>query len=114
MSNCIFCRIVEGKIPAKIIHQDQQTVAFEDINPQAPVHILVIPKRHIASIQELGEQERELLGHVVLTCTKIAKEKGLPDTGYRLVTNIGRDGGQSVFHLHWHILGGRPMGWPPG
>lgn len=114
MSTCIFCKIVDGTIPAKIIYQDQYAIAFEDVKPQAPVHILVIPKRHFASIQEAGEQERELLGHLLLTCTRIAADKGLPDAGYRLVTNTGRDGGQSVFHLHWHLLGGRPMGWPPG
>lgn len=114
MSTCIFCKIVDGTIPAKIIYQDQYAIAFEDANPQAPVHILVIPKRHLASIQETGEQERELLAHLLLTCIRIATDKSLPDAGYRLVTNIGRDGGQSVSHLHWHLLGGRPMGWPPG
>lgn len=114
MSNCIFCKIAEGTIPAKIIYRDEQAIAFEDLNPQAPVHVLVIPKRHISSIQDVTERDRELLSHLMLTGTKIAKEKGLSDAGYRIVTNIGRDGGQSVFHLHWHILGGRPMGWPPG
>lgn len=114
MSQCLFCRIVEGTIPAKIVYRDQQVLAFEDINPQAPVHVLVIPTRHVSSLHDATEQDRELLSQVMLTCTKIAKEKGLPDKGYRLVTNIGRDGGQSVFHLHWHLLGGRAMGWPPG
>ena len=114
MSACIFCRIVEGSIPAKIVHQDEHTLAFDDINPQAPVHTLVIPKRHIASVQDLGEADQALLGRLLLTCSKIAKDKGLSDRGFRVVANTGRDGGQTVFHLHFHVMGGRHMAWPPG
>ncbi len=114
MSACIFCRIVEGSIPAKIVYQDEHALAFDDINPQAPVHALVIPKRHVPSVQDLGEADRVLLGHLLLTCTRIAKEKGLSETGFRVVANTGRDGGQTVFHLHLHVMGGRHMGWPPG
>ncbi len=114
MSQCIFCRIVDGSIPAKVVYQDDQTLAFDDINPQAPVHTLVIPKRHVASVQELGEADQGLLGRLLLTCTRIAKEKGLAEPGFRLVANTGRDGGQTVFHLHFHVMGGRHMAWPPG
>jgi histidine triad (HIT) family protein len=114
VSNCIFCRTVEGSIPAKVVYQDEDTLAFDDINPQAPVHTLVIPKRHIPSVQDLGETDQALLGRLLLTCAKIAKDKGLSPSGFRLVANTGRDGGQTVFHLHFHVMGGRPMGWPPG
>jgi histidine triad (HIT) family protein len=114
VSACIFCRIVEGSIPAKIVYQDEHALAFDDINPQAPVHALVIPKRHVPSVQDLGEADRVLLGHLLLTCSRIAKEKGLSETGFRVVANTGRDGGQTVFHLHFHVMGGRHMGWPPG
>jgi histidine triad (HIT) family protein len=114
MSDCIFCKIAEKKIPAKLVHEDDKVIAFDDINPQAPTHTLVIPKRHIASLQDLGEQDQGLLGHLLLTCRKIASDKGVAKSGYRLVANTGSDGGQSVFHLHFHVLGGRHMAWPPG
>ena len=114
MSNCLFCKIVERKIPARIVYEDDQTLAFDDINPQAPVHSLVIPKKHVAAVQECGLQDQSLLGHLLLTCSTIAKQKGLPESGYRIVANTGRDGGQTVFHLHFHVMGGRHMGWPPG
>lgn len=114
MSACIFCRIIEGNIPAKIVYQDEHTLAFDDVNPQAPIHTLVIPKRHVASVQDLGESDQALLGRMLLTCAKIAKDKGLSDSGFRLIANTGRDGGQTVFHLHFHVMGGRHMGWPPG
>ncbi|HKW86014.1 MAG TPA: histidine triad nucleotide-binding protein [Nitrospiraceae bacterium] len=114
MSDCLFCKIVDKKIPSKIIHEDDKTVAFEDINPQAPVHVLVVPKRHAASIADLNAADAGLLGHLMLTGATIAKQKGIADSGYRLVLNTGRNGGQTVFHLHVHLLGGRPMHWPPG
>lgn len=114
MSACIFCRIIEGSIPAKIVYQDEHTLAFDDINAQAPVHTLVIPKRHVASMQDLSEADLMLLGRLLLTCTRIAKEKGLSESGFRCVANTGQDGGQTVFHLHFHVMGGRHMGWPPG
>ncbi len=114
MSDCLFCRIASGGIPSKIVLQDEHAVAFEDINPQAPVHVLVIPRKHIASLGETDTADGALLTHLLRTCVKIAQDKGLTKDGYRVVTNTGRNAGQSVFHLHWHVLGGRPMGWPPG
>ena len=114
MSDCIFCKIANKTIPSKLVYEDDQIVAFDDLRPQAPVHSLVIPKRHIVSVQELEEQDQALLGRLLLACTKIVKLKGLAENGYRLVINTGPDGGQSVFHLHFHVLGGRHMAWPPG
>ncbi len=114
MSSCIFCRIVDGGIPAKIVYQDEQAVAFEDVNPQAPVHVLVIPKRHIVSVKDCHKVDEALLGHLLLTCAKVAGIKHVAESGYRVVTNTGADSGQSVFHLHLHVLGGRPLAWPPG
>lgn len=114
MSDCLFCKIVEKQIPAKLVHEDDHTLAFDDINPQAPIHTLVIPKRHVDSVQSLGEADQGLLARLLLTCTKVAKDKGLAASGYRLVANTGRDGGQTVSHLHVHVMGGRHMGWPPG
>lgn len=114
MSDCLFCKIVEKKIPAKLVHEDADTLAFDDINPQAPVHTLVIPKRHVVSVQDLGETDQPLLARLLLTCRKVANDKGLAGSGFRLVANTGRDGGQTVFHLHFHVMGGRHMGWPPG
>lgn len=114
MSACIFCRIVAGAIPAKIVYQDEQAVAFEDINAQAPVHILVIPQRHLVSVQDCKVEDQMLLGHLLVTCSKVARLKNLTESGYRIVTNTGVDGGQTVAHLHFHVLGGRHMAWPPG
>ncbi|MBI3603975.1 MAG: histidine triad nucleotide-binding protein [Nitrospirae bacterium] len=114
MGDCLFCRIVERKIPSKIVHEDELVVAFEDVNPQAPTHMLVIPRKHIPSLKETDAADAALLGHLMTVCAKIAKQKGLADSGYRLVTNTGPNGGQTVFHLHIHLLGGRPMEWPPG
>ena len=114
MSDCLFCKIVAKTIPAKIVHEDDQTLAFDDIHPQSPMHTLVIPKRHVASVQDLGEADQVLLARLLLTCMKVAKDKGLADSGFRLVANTGRDGGQTVFHLHFHVMGGRHMSWPPG
>ena len=114
MDNCIFCRIVNGAIPAKIVHEDDRVLAFEDVNAQAPVHILVIPKRHLAAVQDCQGEDAALLGHLLLTCSKIAAMKNLAESGYRIVTNTGADSGQTVFHLHLHVLGGRRMTWPPG
>ena len=114
MDSCIFCRIAEGSIPAKVVYQDDQVLAFEDINGQAPVHLLVIPKRHVAAIQDCDQVDQALLGHLLLTCSKVAGMKHLAESGYRIVTNTGTDSGQTVFHLHMHVLGGRRMAWPPG
>ena len=114
MSTCLFCRIAAGTVPSKILHQDDDVVAFEDINPQAPVHVLVIPRKHVPSIGETDAGDAALLSRLLMACAKIARDKGLASSGYRILTNTGLDAGQSVFHLHWHVLGGRQMGWPPG
>ena len=114
MSDCIFCRIVEGTIPSTMAHEDDECLAFEDLNPQAPVHVLVIPKRHIVSLADVQEADLSLLGRLMLTCSYVAKQKGLEESGYRVVTNIGANAGQTVFHLHVHVLGGRGFQWPPG
>lgn len=114
MSDCLFCRIAAGTIPSKIVYQDDQTMAFEDVNPQAPVHVLVIPRRHVKSVGELESTDAVLIGHLILACVRVAQEKGIANSGYRIVTNIGAHGGQTVCHLHFHVLGGRPMTWPPG
>jgi histidine triad (HIT) family protein len=106
-SSCIFCRIVAGEIPAKLVHEDDETIAFRDINPQAPTHVLVIPRRHIASVNELTESDGALIGRMHLT-------EGVSESGYRLVMNTGAAAGQTVHHIHLHILGGRSMAWPPG
>jgi len=114
MENCLFCKIVQGSIPAKIVYQDDQALAFDDINPQAPVHTLVIPKKHVAAIQDCDKTDQILLGHLLLACAQVAKQKGLAESGYRIVTNTGADSGQTVFHIHLHVMGGRHMAWPPG
>jgi histidine triad (HIT) family protein len=114
MSDCLFCRIVQKTIPAKIVYEDDRTLAFDDINPQAPVHTLIIPKQHVSAVQDCRDQDRDLLAQLLITCANVAKQKGLVDSGYRIVTNTGSDAGQTVFHLHLHILGGRHLGWPPG
>jgi len=114
MSDCLFCKIAEKKIPAKIIYEDDLAVAFEDITPQAPVHTLVIPKKHIATILEVTPEDHGLVGHLFKVAATIAKEKGIAEKGFRLVMNTNADSGQTVFHIHLHILGGRSMRWPPG
>ena len=111
--NCLFCKIVAGEIPAKRLHETEETLAFADIRPQAPVHVLVIPKRHIASHAHALPEDAGLLGKVLAAAGEVAKAHHL-DNGYRLVVNTGPDGGQTVDHLHVHVLGGRHMGWPPG
>ncbi len=114
MSECIFCKIVARTIPAALVYEDEMVVAFDDVNPQAPTHTLVIPRKHVASIAELQDSDGELLGRLMLAGNKIAKLKGIADAGYRIVINTGAHGGQSVFHLHLHVLGGRHLAWPPG
>lgn len=114
MSDCLFCRIVAGTIPAKKIHEDALCVGFHDINPQAPHHVLFIPKRHVATLNDATAEERELLGHLMVTAAKYAREAGFSDSGYRVVMNTNSDGGQTVFHVHLHVLGGRSLTWPPG
>ena len=114
MADCIFCKIAAGKIPAEIVYQNQELVAFKDVNPQAPQHILIIPRQHIETILDLKAEDVELTGRMVLAAGKIARDLGLAERGYRLVFNCGRDGGQEVYHIHLHLLGGRRMTWPPG
>lgn len=111
--DCLFCNIVKGQIPSEKVYEDNDVYAFKDVNPEAPVHILIIPKRHIKSVDELKETDKELVGHIFLVAKKLAKENKL-ENGYRLVSNIGEEGGQSVKHLHFHLLGGRSFNWPPG
>jgi histidine triad (HIT) family protein len=111
--DCLFCKIVEGTIPSQAVYRDEHCYAFGDINPQSPVHFLVVPREHIQSTAEAGEHHAELLGRLLLTGAQIARDKGLGN-GYRVVINTGKDGGQTVDHLHIHILGGRHMTWPPG
>jgi len=113
MADTIFGRIIRGEIPARIVHEDDRCLAFHDVAPQAPVHVLVIPKLALASLVDVTAEDADLLGHLVVVATRIAARLGL-ETGYRLVVNCGRDGGQTVDHLHVHLLGGRRLGWPPG
>lgn len=112
--NCLFCKIAAGQIPSKIVYQDEDVVAFEDINPQAPYHVLIIPRRHIASMADLTLEDGPILAKIFITATKLAHDRGIDESGYRIVANVGPDAGQSVFHLHFHLLGGRKLGWPPG
>jgi histidine triad (HIT) family protein len=114
MADCLFCKIASGGIPAKIVHQDDRIVAFEDINPQAPTHTLLIPRKHVPTLSDASPEDRELLGELMLAAARIAKDKGLDGTGYRVVANCREGAGQSVFHIHYHLLGGRPLTWPPG
>lgn len=114
MSETIFSRIIRKEIPAKIVYEDDLCLAFHDVSPQAPVHVLVIPKKAIVSIEHLEPEDAALLGHLWLTIQKIARELSLAQDGYRVVVNCGRDGGQSVDHLHFHLLAGRKLTWPPG
>lgn len=113
MTDCLFCKIVAGKIPAKKVYEDDRTFAFEDIKPQAPTHVLIIPKKHIVDIKEAIEADAEIIGYCQLVAAKIAKERDI-EQGYRTVYNVGPGSGQSVFHLHLHLLGGRTLTWPPG
>ncbi len=113
-TNCIFCKVAEGEIPAVIVHSDERCIAFEDINPQAPVHVLVVPREHIESLDDASQRDEGLLGHLLRVAARVANERGLSESGYRTVINTGAGAGQSVFHLHAHLLGGRPLGWPPG
>jgi histidine triad (HIT) family protein len=112
--DCIFCRVVAGDVHADIVFQDDRCLAFRDINPQAPVHVLLIPREHIESLDDAGRGDEAVLGHMLRIAARIANEQGLAESGYRTVINTGAGVGQSVFHLHLHVLGGRPMSWPPG
>ncbi|MEX6501816.1 histidine triad nucleotide-binding protein [Pseudomonas zhanjiangensis] len=111
--DCLFCKIVAGEIPARKLYEDDQVVAFHDIGPQAPVHFLVIPKRHIRTLNDLGEEDKNLVGHIAFTAQRLARELGCEE-GFRLVMNCNEQGGQTVYHIHMHVLGQRQMHWPPG
>jgi histidine triad (HIT) family protein len=114
MEDCLFCKIVRQEIKARLIYEDPDVVAFDDINPQAPVHSLLIPRKHVSSLNNVAEGDELLLGKVLLAAQKLAAEKGIHQKGYRLVINTNAEAGQTVFHLHVHLLGGRSMHWPPG
>ena len=111
--DCLFCKIIEGDIPSQCLYEDDKIYVFKDIDPQAPVHFLVIPKKHIDSLDTMADEDAELIGYVFKKIRDLAREQGLKD-GYRVVNNIGEDGGQSVKHMHFHVLGGRSLQWPPG
>jgi histidine triad (HIT) family protein len=113
MKDCLFCRIISGEIPSKKVYEDEHTFAFEDINPQAPTHVLIIPKRHIRGLKEANQEDSELIGRCHLAAAQVARERNIED-GYRTVLNVGPKAGQSVFHMHVHLLGGRHLQWPPG
>jgi len=113
MSDCLFCRIIAGQIPAKKVFEDEHVLAFEDIDPKAPTHVLVIPKKHVAGLKEGTAEDAELIGRCHLAAAEIARRRNI-ENGYRTVLNVGPDSGQSVFHLHVHLVGGRKLGWPPG
>ncbi len=112
--DCLFCRIVSGEVPAEILHQDELCVVIKDVNPQAPTHMLVIPREHMESLDEAARRDEAMLGHLLRTGARLAHDQGLGEGGYRTVINTGAGAGQSVFHLHVHVLGGRSLSWPPG
>jgi histidine triad (HIT) family protein len=114
MSDCLFCGIIEGKIKGDVVYQDESVVAFNDIGPKAPVHILIVPRKHIATVLDIEPGDGPLIGDIFRVAAKLAEERGIAKDGFRVVVNCGADAGQTVFHLHYHLLGGRHLGWPPG
>ncbi|EOR26183.1 Purine nucleoside phosphoramidase [bioreactor metagenome] len=112
--DCIFCKIANGQIPSKKIYEDEKVIAFHDISPEAPIHFLVIPKDHIQSVNEISEENANIISHIFLVINKLVRELNIEKTGYRVVNNCGKDGGQSVNHIHFHVLGQRELKWPPG
>ena len=114
MEDCLFCKIVKGEIPCTKVYEDDKVFSFKDIDPKAPVHILIVPKKHISSLNEITEEDSELIAYIFTVIKKLAKELGVAESGYRVVSNCGEDGGQSVSHIHFHLLGGRTLQWPPG
>ncbi len=113
MSDCLFCKIIAQQIPAKLVYEDERALAFRDINPTAPTHVLVIPKKHIATINEIAEEDEADVGHLYRVAAIVAAQEGIAERGYRTVMNCMSDAGQSVYHIHLHVVGGRPLGWPP-
>jgi histidine triad (HIT) family protein len=114
VADCLFCKIAGKQIPAKLVYEDEEVVAFEDINPQAPVHVLVVPRRHIPTLNDLTPADDALMGKLSRVSAQVARERGVAEAGWRSVVNVNREGGQLVFHVHMHCMGGRPMFWPPG
>jgi histidine triad (HIT) family protein len=114
LESCLFCQIIDRQVRGKIVYEDDRVVAFEDVNPQAPVHVLVVPRKHLSSLKEARAEDAALLGHLLLVAAQLAREHKLDASGYRTVINTGADGGQTVFHLHVHVVGGRIFHWPPG
>ena len=114
MLDCLFCKIIDGKIPSDIVYEDEHVLAFNDINPTAPIHILIIPKEHISTLNDIEENHRQTMGEMFLAAKKIASDKGISESGYRVVFNCNQDGQQTVFHIHLHLIAGRQMTWPPG
>jgi len=114
MDNCIFCKIINKEVPSKIVYEDERVLAFDDINPRAPIHVLLISKEHYGTLNDIPEEKKDILSHLLLKARQIAQEKGIAENGYRIVLNTERDSGQEVFHIHFHLLGGRQMKWPPG
>ena len=113
-NDCLFCKIIAGEIPSAKVYEDDRVYAFRDISPEAPVHVLIVPKAHITSANDLNDENAAVVGHIFAVAAKIAKAEGIADGGYRIVNNCGEDGGQTVKHLHFHMLGGRSLAWPPG
>ena len=114
MADCLFCRIAEREIPASLVYEDDRLVAFNDINPQAPMHVLIVPRRHIATLNDLSAGDDQIVGEMIRCAAAIARDRGVADQGYRTVFNCNAAAGQTVFHVHLHVIGGRPMRWPPG
>jgi histidine triad (HIT) family protein len=112
--DCVFCKIVAGTIPSQTLYRDEHVTAFHDVNPQAPVHVLIVPNQHVESLATAGPEDTTILGHILAIAPRIAAETGIANSGYRVVLNTGRDAGMAVYHLHAHVLGGRQMAWPPG
>jgi histidine triad (HIT) family protein len=113
-TDCLFCKIAAGEIPANLVYEDELAIAFEDIHPQAPLHVLVVPRQHIATLNDLDAADESVVGHLVAIAQKVADDRGFADSGYRTVFNCNADGGQTVFHIHLHLLAGRSLTWPPG
>jgi histidine triad (HIT) family protein len=114
LSDCIFCKIASGDIPGDVVYQDDRVIAVNDIDPKAPVHILIMPKKHIPSLNEIDDSNKDIMAHILTVAANLAKAKGVAEKGYRIVNNCGVQGGQSVEHIHFHLLGGRSLAWPPG
>ncbi len=114
MTDTIFGKIIRKEIPAKIVHEDDLSLAFHDIHPQAPIHVLVIPKKPIVNVEDMSEDDKLVMGHLMWVVQQVARHLGISESGYRVITNCGRDGGQDVMHIHFHVLGGRKLAWPPG